>query len=212
VDGNRGVGCIDLWDHPRNPFVCDDSGNYIWNCLKNTILPFFKNSIKKNKVKPAFAPYLEIIHDICQAYPHIQSGFELALWDLASRKNYAPPQELFWRAFFDLGHASFESDDIDEMYHRMNAPHPVKYLLQPETYRNLYETQIERALKEKIKSFNFPLNLNLKQLLPQIMDLRDRFPDITLDIDANGIFRPGENVEWENLLEFYHHLEKETLR
>lgn len=211
-DGNRGLGCIDFWDHPRNPFLTDLSGNYLWNCLKNNIQPFFMNAFKMNKKKPEFTTYLDIIHDVCKAYPQIQSGFELALWDLTSRKNYAPPQELFWRAFFDLGHASFESDDIDEMYRRMNAPHPVKMLLQPESYRNLYEAQIERALKDKIKSFSFPLGLNIKQQLPQIMDIRDRFPDITLDIDANGLFRPGENVEWKELLEFYHNLEKEKIR
>lgn len=210
LEDHVGYGSIDYWNHPFNQFQQDQSGEQMWKVLSHFLLGPLKKALMKPQVNPYYT--VDQIQQICANYPPIAAGIEMAYWDLLIRKENIRSVELFWRLFFGEGRSEFDADDYDRMETKMKQGFNCKTHLQISKDFKEIEQQITESLKHNIYSFSVPIVQNLAFMVELIKQIRERFPEIILDTDANGGFQPNYNSSWEGIVEFYQKLDHFHIR
>ncbi len=164
----------------------------------------FNRSIRKRTL----FDHVLFLHSIKGANPFAISGIELALWDLIGRKRQKSIAELIWRAFFEISRTYFQGTDLG--YLRKYSKKGIQARLPIGIHESItqYDRILEYALKKKISTVKIMISTNFEQVIHLIEHIRDVYPSLKIDTDANGIFNPSELLPMSKIINFYRNLDK----
>ena len=129
-----------------------------------------------------------------------------------SENSLSPQRNYFGGTIIRRSRCIFESNDLDVMLRRIDNGLGAKQILSNEPNTATFQSQIESGLSHNNYAFVIPLTVDVDQDLQIIQNLREQFPHIILDTDANGVFLPGENIAWNDLIQFYQALDQYHIR
>ncbi|MHA1791291.1 MAG: enolase C-terminal domain-like protein [Promethearchaeota archaeon] len=202
-DDQLGFGTID--NFPTS--VYDDHGTLVsWVSLQEEYIPLLVEFLKKQEGQNIFDVH-DHLNKIRGYNSFIISGIELALWDLIGKINKKQCHKMFYPIFKFFTHSQanalkmdqdmlshhFSKQENDQRKKRLKNGFNSKISIGLKERYYMYDSIIYKGINEGINAFKFkitPKHRYNKKLLEYI---RDSFPDIIIDTDANSSFIPERN-------------------
>jgi O-succinylbenzoate synthase len=157
----------------KSPFYSYETTSTAWMMLKDFFIPLI---FRKSLAHP------QDFYDqsrIYKGHPMAKAGLELALWDLDAKKQGVPLWKLYGgvRKEIPVGVSVGIQDSVEQLLERVRA----------------FLGEGYQRIKIKIKP-GWDIEVCKK--------IRERFPDIPLQVDANGAYSPEDNERLRELDEF----------
>ena len=203
IQGKSGsVGISTLDNFPKSSY--DGNGTEVsWTTLKQDYLPIFFKRFHKKEETSIFDVY-EFLHGIRDYNPFAVSALEMAIWDLLGKEKKHPCHELFYTVFkrllrdYHYEHdfpRLFENPELDTLREsRLEHGLKSKMAVGLKQRYHEYDNIIALGKKRGVNVFKFKITPQPRYNIELLEYIRDTFPDIIIDTDANGPFVPIRNL------------------
>ncbi|MHA1681346.1 MAG: enolase C-terminal domain-like protein [Promethearchaeota archaeon] len=209
--GNAGISTLD--NFPTSAY--DRNGTLVsWVALKEDYIPSLISFIQREGRFSIFK-IQEFLHGIRDFNPFAVSAIEMAFWDLLGKKLGRPCHQLFNDIFQGIvsqngGLIDSNERNIRDERLRLGLESKISIGIKPRYYK--YDSVIMQCMKHGINTFKFKISPNPRENVGLLEYIRDTYPDIIIDTDANSSFKPYYdtlgNTDAGEIISVYKSMEK----